>query len=121
MDKKKSIVISRLKELLPSSEGIDYRKNGIVFTGTPRKHPYDKEKIILIHSPLSTHIVFYEFRTEDILGIEEEPNIVDENGVSLPIVNIWVRKGSTAVKFEPFRVDAPMSLRRALGAFYDEL
>ncbi|MFP4385110.1 MAG: hypothetical protein ACLFST_12325 [Spirochaetia bacterium] len=120
MHESRSMVISNLKDLMPSQEGKDYRTHGVVFTGTPRKHPYDKEKIILIHAPLSSHIIFYEFRTADLMGIEEEANMVDENGVSLPMVKIWVRKGSTAVRFEPFKVDAPLTLGTALGAFYNE-
>ena len=77
----------------------------VPFTGAPQKHPYDKEKIVLIADPFSTHTSYYEFNIEDIEGVEELPSRATLEGQAVTMLRVWVRKGSIAVKKIPFIVE----------------
>jgi hypothetical protein len=79
--------------------------NYVPFAGSPQKHPYDKDKIILVIDPFSTHTSYYEFNIADIEGVEELPSLVTIEGESVAMVRVWVRKGSIAVKGIPFVVE----------------
>ena len=98
-------------ESLPASEVAkydatrNYRITSVCYSGAPRKHPYDREKIILIKSPFSSKTIFYEFRLSDIIHAEDLPSIVTENGESVRMVDLWIRKGSLALKFQAFEVN----------------
>lgn len=81
-----------------------YRETCTPFTGTPRKHPYEEDKLILICNPYSPYTSFFEFKIDDIEGVEEEANLVTESGESVKNVRIWVRRGSTGLRYEPFEV-----------------
>lgn len=74
------------------------------FSGTPRKHPYDADKVILIVDPYSTNTFYYEFRTEDIDYLEELPSIVNLEGKSITMVRLWIKMMSIAVRCTPFVV-----------------
>ena len=80
-------------------------KDHVAFTGVPRKHPYDKDKLLLIADPFSAHAVFYEFNLSDIGLVEELRNLVSESGESAKTARIWVKKGSFGLRYEPFRVE----------------
>ncbi|RPJ05926.1 MAG: inorganic pyrophosphatase Ppa [Spirochaetaceae bacterium] len=105
MSIRKYLSSGSLHELSRYSRVADYSKGNVAFTGTPKMHPYDKEKIILISDPFSSHIFFYEFRVKDIAHVDELPQIVAESGESLAMVRIWVKKGSFGVRSEPFVTD----------------
>ncbi len=95
--------IERYRSGLPS--------DGVEFCGSLRKHPWDRERCLLITGQsTSTDSVphIYEFRLADILFAEEAPSSVDENGTSLMQVKIWVRRGSIGIQYEPFEVDTPI-------------
>ena len=77
----------------------------VAFSGMPRKHPYDRDKLLLLADPFSTHAVFYEFNLSDIAMVEELPHLVAENGESARIARVWVKKGSFGLRYEPFRVE----------------
>jgi inorganic pyrophosphatase len=77
----------------------------VPFTGSPQKHPYDKEKIILITDPFSTNTFYYEFNIEDIEGTEKLPSLVTLEGETVSMLSLWVRKGSIGVKAIPFVVE----------------
>lgn len=91
-------------EIMKYSEHSDYSKNNVAFTGAPRKHPYDKKKILLISDPFSSNTIFFEFKIADIIHVDELPRIVSEKGESLNLVKIWVKKGSLGLRYEPFVV-----------------
>ncbi|MEW5814537.1 MAG: hypothetical protein AB1798_03950 [Spirochaetota bacterium] len=76
----------------------------VSFQGSPRKHPYDNEKMVLILEPFSSNTIFFEFYIKDIVSIEETPSIATESGQSLKMFKIWVKKGSFGLKYEPFEV-----------------
>ena len=99
-------------ESLPLNEIAKYSKgppkNGISFTGHPRQHPVDKSKVILIYDPLGANPMVMEFKLEDLLFVEELHSAVTETGEGLPLMKLWIRKGSRAVLLEPFEVDEPI-------------
>jgi|GEM_PF-1169128 len=91
--------IERYRSGLPS--------DGVEFIGSLRKHPYDRERCLLIADPAGQAPHIYEFRIADILFAEELPSSVDEGGASLMQVKIWVRRGSLGIHYEPFEVGKP--------------
>jgi len=80
------------------------RDSHIAFSGAPRKHPYDPDKVILIVDPYSTSTFYYEFKTEDISYVEELPSIVNLEGKTITMARLWLRKQSIAVRCTPFVV-----------------
>ena len=81
------------------------RKTHVPFSGSPRRHPYDAEKIILITDPFSSNTIYYEFRTDDIDFLEELSTMVDIKGKATAMVRIWVKKLSVGVRCAPFLVE----------------
>jgi len=79
-----------------------FSANHVSFEGTPRKHPYNSGRVILITKPFCKDVCYYEFKLSDVDGMEEISNIVDQEGNSLPVVRIWVKKGHVAIKSVPF-------------------
>jgi hypothetical protein len=79
-------------------------KSNVSFSGSPQKHPYDADKVILVVDPYSSNTFYYEFNKSDITFVEELPNIVNLYGDVFPMVRIWVRKMSVAVRCTPFVV-----------------
>ncbi len=78
------------------------RAENVSFTGSPRKHPYDPERIILVADPYSANTFYFEFEKADIAFVEELPSVVDMEGAALTMIRIWVKKGSVAVRCTPF-------------------
>ncbi len=76
----------------------------IPYSGSPKKHPYDNEKMILVIDPYYTSTFYYEFNKSDISYIEELPNLVNLEGEVFTIVRIWIKKMSIAVRCTPFSV-----------------
>ena len=114
MSVKKYLGTAPLLELTRYASRDDYAAVSLPFTGAPRKHPYDREKLILIAYPFSDDPTFYEFKLSDIVYAEDLENLVTESGESLPLVRLWIRRGSIGVRFIPFEVDAPGSNERAV-------
>jgi hypothetical protein len=82
------------------------RNTHIAFSGTPQNHPTDPEKIILVVDPFSDNTFYYEFNTPDISIVEELANIVTLDGEVIPMVRIWVKKKSIAIRSTPFVVES---------------
>ena len=80
------------------------RDSHIAFSGAPRKHPYDPDKVILIVDPYSTNTFYYEFRADDIAYVEELPSMVNLEGKSITMVRLWIKKISIGVRCTPFIV-----------------
>lgn len=83
---------------------INFRENHIPFDGTPKKHPHDMNYLILLSDPFSKNNSFYEFSLNSIGIIEDMGTIISEDGRSANKIRIWVKKGMTALKSEPFMV-----------------
>ncbi len=81
------------------------RMTHVAFSGSPQRHPYDRDKIILIADPYSSHNFFYEFYKDDIAYVEELPSIVNLDGETVPIVRVWIKKMSIGMRCTPFVVE----------------
>jgi inorganic pyrophosphatase len=104
--------IRRYLDSQPFSEMIPYRADNasdcVAFVGALRKHPYDDEKCLLIAEPSGCDPAIFEFRIVDVLGADEMPSPVDEEGQSLSLVKLWIKRGSFGIRYEPFEVDEPI-------------
>jgi hypothetical protein len=81
------------------------RKTHVPFTGSPLKHPYDPQKIILVPDPYSSSPFYYEFKSNDITFAEKLPNIVNIEGKNIAMVRFWVKKMSLGMLCTPFLVE----------------
>jgi inorganic pyrophosphatase len=81
------------------------KKRHVPFSGSPRKHPWDPEKIILIVDPFTANTFYYEFKIKDIGFAEELASMTNIDGESVSMIRIWVKKQSVAIQCSPFRVD----------------
>ena len=81
------------------------RKTHVSFSGSPQKHPYDTDKVIIIADPFSTNNLYYEFNKNDISYVEELPNLVNIDGSAIAVVRVWVKKLSVAIRCSPFIVE----------------
>ena len=87
-------------------------KNALPFTGYPRQHPSEKDKVILFYDPLGTSPTILEFKLDDVLLIEELHSAVTESGEGVPLAKLWVRRGARGMIMEPFEVDDPPQFAR---------
>jgi hypothetical protein len=87
-------------------------KNALPFTGCPRQHPSEKNKVILFYDPLGSGPTILEFKLDDVVLIEELHSAVTEAGEGVPLAKLWVRKGARGVIMEPFEVDDPPQFAR---------
>ncbi len=98
-------------EALPFHEIIRHQGgsplNAIAYSGVPHKHPYDSNKVMLFCDPLGSDPQIMEFLTEDILQAEQLPSPVTDEGESLFLARLWVRKGASGMLYQPFEVDDP--------------
>ncbi len=97
-----------LYDIVKYNDNDNFIEKAVSFKGSPRKHPYDSEKILLIVNPFSSDTFFYEFLVKDIIHYDELPSMVTDSGETLPIVRIWVLKGTIGMKYTPFEVDDPV-------------
>ncbi|HOJ62820.1 MAG TPA: hypothetical protein PLE45_00195 [Spirochaetota bacterium] len=74
------------------------------FVGSPIKHPYEDDKFILISEPLNPDTEFIEFHKENLIFVEELPSLISENGESIYMAKVFIKKGSIAIKYKPFEV-----------------
>jgi inorganic pyrophosphatase len=84
----------------------DLRKTHVAFSGSPSKHPYDPQKIILVVDPFSSNTFYYEFKTDDITFAEALPSISIPDAEVISMVRIWVKKKSVGIRCSPFIVEA---------------
>ena len=83
----------------------ELRKNHVAFTGSPRKHYYDENRIVLVIDPYSSNTFYYEFKQSDIAYVEELPSLVSLDGESILMTRIWIKKGTVAIRCTPFVVE----------------
>jgi inorganic pyrophosphatase len=89
----------------PPASFQDLKKTHVSFSGSPRKHPFDHKKVILVVDPYSTNTFYYEFNRTDISFVEELPNLVNPENETIAMVRIWVKKRSVAIRSTPFLVE----------------
>lgn len=101
-------------ESLPLSSIAKYAKgksnDGVPFTGYPRVHTSEKNKLILVNDPLGPEPTVLEFKLDDILYVEEVPSAVTEAGEGIPLVKLWVQRGAVGMILEPFEVNDPVQV-----------
>ncbi len=89
-------------------EKFDFSKfseqNSVAFLGSPISHPYDEAKFILICDPISEHTEFIEFSKRDLTNMEHLTNIQTELHETVNMFRVWIKTGSTGVKYNPFVV-----------------
>jgi hypothetical protein len=83
----------------------ELKKTHVPFTGSPQKHSYNREIVILLTEPYHNNTSYYEFKTKDIFHVEELPNITNMDGETVTMVRIWVKKKSVALRCTPFFVE----------------
>ena len=81
------------------------RQTHVAFSGSPRRHPFEKGKVVLVVDPYSTASLLYEFEAADIGFAEELPNLATPEGETITMVRLWVKKGSIGIRSTPFRVE----------------
>jgi hypothetical protein len=86
------------------------------FVGTPKKHPYDDAKCILLTDPLSSEPTILEFKIEDITFVDEAVASVNERGESVELVALYIRKGCIGIQYQAFEVDDPIKPISATNA-----
>ncbi|HDL08131.1 MAG TPA: inorganic pyrophosphatase Ppa [Desulfobacteraceae bacterium] len=89
----------------------ELRRTHVPFSGSPIKHPYDSEKIILVTDPYSTSAFYLEFRIDDIYYVEELTNLVKMDGEVVGMTRVWVKKNSVALRLTPFIVEDTQRIR----------
>jgi hypothetical protein len=96
-------------EMLPLSGIAKYSggppRDAVPFSGYPRQHPSEKDKLLLINDPLGLNPTILEFKLEDVLFLEETHSAVTESGEAAPLVKLWIRRHARGVILEPFEVD----------------
>ncbi len=83
----------------------ELRKTHVPFSGSPSKHPYDSNKVILVPDPYGGSPFYYEFQSEDIDFVEKLPNIVTLEGETVKMARLWVKKTSVGMVCTPFIVE----------------
>ena len=78
-------------------------ERAIAFTGSIG-NSHDPGKVLLIPDPFSRQGYFYEFRSKDIVYAEEQPSVAMPDASAVPMVRLWIRKGATGLRIEPFHV-----------------
>ncbi len=89
----------------------ELRKTHVAFSGSPLRHPYDDEKVILVPDPYGGNPFYYEFKNNDINYAEKLPSIVNVYGETVIMVRFWVKKMSPAMLCTPFIVEEINSRR----------
>jgi hypothetical protein len=82
-------------------------RDALPFSGYPRHHPSEKDKLLLVHDPLGPSPTVLEFRLDDVLMVEDIPQAVTESGEGVPLVKLWIRRGAHGMIIEPFEVNEP--------------
>lgn len=83
----------------------DLRKTHVPFSGSPLKHPYDPEKILIVPDPFCGNTFYYEFTATDISFVEELPAIATWDGETVTMIRVWVKKKSIGIRCSPFMVE----------------
>jgi len=105
-DMKEPLELIARYQIEPYRSGPDrLRHVAVAFTGAPRKHRRDPDKLLLVSDPFSQQGFAYEFRAADIVFAEELASLAMPDGSTVAMARLWVRKGTTALRVMPFHVE----------------
>ena len=93
------------KTAIDKYRNINFFETHVAFVGTPKKHQYDKSKIIIVSDPFTDKKIFYEFSIDSIDLVEELGTISSSDGKNALQIRVWIKKGTLAVKYEPFIIE----------------
>ncbi|WP_052078278.1 hypothetical protein [Spirochaeta lutea] len=99
-----SLTVLPIQDLLKISSAQRYHSSSVAYHGSPRRHPTDETRVLLICDLLSPQKRIYEFKKSDILHVDQAEQISLENGDILSLVTLWIRKGSRGIELLPFEV-----------------
>lgn len=99
-----SLPLLPIQELMKIQQSPQARSECEEFVGTPRKHPTDETRLILVTQVLENQRVFLEFKKEDIRYVDEGQTVINSHGESIQLVSVWVKKNSIGIELKPFRV-----------------
>ncbi|MBI5846271.1 MAG: inorganic pyrophosphatase Ppa [Deltaproteobacteria bacterium] len=91
-------------DLVPYENKQRLKKTHVPFSGTPKKHPTDDARMVLLPDPLSSVVTYYEFAASDVEYVERLPNVVALSGENCVMVRLWVKKGCVALRSTCFVV-----------------
>ena len=77
---------------------LGHSKEGVSFTGAPRKHPYDSSKFLLFVKEGIEQAEILELKLADLLAIESLPTEVDESGSGVTMMRVFTRKGAHGIR-----------------------
>ncbi len=93
-----------LSEIIRYDRDAQYERETVSYKGTVRKHPYDRNKFLLITNPGDEDAHFYEFRIVDVVRAMDIRQVVNTSGETVQLVELLVKKGSHAIEMKPFEV-----------------
>ncbi len=96
---------SRTHEIIPYEKRKRLRASHVPFSGSPRAHAMDPNRLLLVADPFSTGSHYLEFSLSDVDFVERLPSLVTLEGESVTMVRVWVRKGSLGLRLSPFVVE----------------
>jgi hypothetical protein len=96
-------------------------KDAVPFTGVPRQHPFEAEKLIFVNDPLGDAPAIMEFKLGDVVHVEDLPSPVTERGEGMRLVKLWIRRGSFGIIHEPFEVQDPIRLMKDSAELHDRI
>jgi hypothetical protein len=99
-----SLTILPIQDLLKLTSEQQFQTKGVAYHGSPRRHPTDDRRVLLICNLLQTNKRIYEFNKEDILHVDREEQISLESGESVSLVTLWIKKGSKGIELLPFTI-----------------
>ena len=97
-------MIKQNQELETISDLEKHRKEAVSYIGTAQKHKTNASRIYLRLNPFSEQGMVLEFNIQDIVYAEEVQTLFQKDGSAVKMLKIWVKKGSTGVRLEPFLV-----------------
>ncbi len=100
----KYLTTIQMNEIIKYEASKDYEKKCIPFSGNPRKHPYDKNRMILIMESHDDKTIFHDFKLSDIAHITELPSISKGEGGSLRQIQLWIKKNGWIIRSEAYKI-----------------
>jgi hypothetical protein len=118
-------MISNIIEVISSEHALEKYSNrnrlireAVPYVGQAKQSASEPNKIFLRLDPLSSNGTLLEFKSDDVVVVENVETVADKDGETFQIVKIWVRIGSLGIKLEPFSVQ---DYSDVLGEGFDAL